>query len=158
MQENLDKLETELRRIPPSAVPQDLLARLRAAGAEPRLARGIARRPTVRWWDWVVGWRGLAWATPVAAVWLLWLAWRPAAAPGQGGLAAAHGIKADAVQVGHSLIASFDTVAQMPDGEPVRFHCRQWEDELVVHDQANGVSIMQSTPRMEVVPVRFETF
>jgi hypothetical protein len=158
MQENLDPLETELRRLPPSAVPPDLMARLRAARVEPEPARSAAAERAVRWWDWVIGWRGLAWATPVAAVWLLWLAWRPAAVPGRVILAEAHGIKADAVQVDHSLIASFDTVAQMPDGEPVRFRCREWQDDVVVHDGANGVLITQSTPRVEVVPVRFETY
>jgi hypothetical protein len=158
MQENLDKFETELRRMPPSTIPPDLLARLRAARVEPRPARWLVPQRNLRWTDWFTGWRGLAWFTPVATVLVIWLAWRPAVPPGQAEFAAAHGIKADAVQVGHSLIASFDAVAPMSDGEPVRFRCRQWQDDLVVHDEANGVFITQSTPRVEVVPVRFETY
>jgi hypothetical protein len=155
MPEELEKIETELRRLPPSGVPPDLLARLRAVGVEPEPKRtprpATPRRP--RWAGWFAGWRGLAWATPVALVCLIWLAWRPPVAP-----AATPGIKADAVQVDHSLTASFDAVAELPNGEPVRFRCRQWQDELVLHDQASGVSIRQSRPRVEVVPVRFETY
>ena len=45
MQENLDPLETELRRMPPSAVPPELMARLRAAGAEPVIGTVAALRP-----------------------------------------------------------------------------------------------------------------
>jgi hypothetical protein len=158
MQENLDKLETELRRLPPSAVPPEVLARLRTAPVAPRPTQWVAPQRTVRWWDWLAGWRGLAWAVSVATALLLWLAWRPAVLPGRASLAETRGIKADAVHVGHSLIASFDTVAQLPDGEPVRFRCRRWQDDVVVHDAANGVYITQSTPRVEVVPVRFETY
>ena len=158
MQENLDKFETELRRMQPAAVPPDLLARLRAARVEPAPVRLPAPQNNFSWTAWFAGWRGLAWATPVATVLLIWLAWGPAVAPGQAELADSHGIKANAVQVGSSLVASFDAVAQMPDGEPVRFRCRQWQDDVMVHDDANGVFITQSTPRVEVVPVRFETY
>jgi len=158
MRDDLDNFELELRRLPPSAVPQDLMARLRAAQAEPMPSRRLAPPKELRWTDWLAGWRGLAWVLPAAAAMLIWLAWHPAVGPGRAGLAEAHGIKADAVRVDHSLIASFDTVAQLPDGEPVRFRCREWHDDLVVKDEANGVFITQSTPRVEVVPVRFETY
>jgi len=159
MPEELDKFETELRRLPPSELPPDLLARLRAAGTEPTPARRPTSSPQPGWMDWFAGWRGLAWATPVALMCLIWLAWRPPVAPvAPVAPAAAPGIKVDAVQVDHSLTASFDAVAELPNGEPVRFRCRQWRDELVLHDQASGVSIRQSRPRVEVVPVRFETY
>lgn len=154
MQDELDKLEIELRRIPPATVPSNLMARLRAA----RLQAQPAEMPVVRWgfpWaEWFASWRGLAAAAPAATVLLLWLALRPAAESAEN----TSGIKANAVQVGHSLVASFDAVAQLPGGEPIRFHCRKWQDDVVVHDDANGVLITQSTPRVEVVPVRFETY
>jgi hypothetical protein len=73
-------------------------------------------------------------------------------------LAGAAGFKADNVQVDEELISSFDVVALLPGGEPVRFRCRQWRDQLVVTDKNHGVQIQQSSPRVEVVPVRFETY
>ena len=119
------------------------------------------RGKKLRWPAWLAGWRGLAWVTPVASdVADLDLAGvAPSASrPRRPNSRRRHGIKANAVQVDHSLLASFDAVAQMPDGEPVRFRCREWQDDLVVHDEANGVFIAQSTPRVEVVPVQFETY
>ena len=88
-----------------------------------------------------------------------WLATpHPAVTPDKTQLAEISGTSADAVQVGHSLLASFDEVAQLPGGEPVRFRYREWQDEVVVHDATHGVVISQTTPRIEVVPVRFETY
>lgn len=158
MQEELDKFEAGLRRMPPAAVPPDLLERLRATKVDAPVASLPAPRRALRWTDWFAGWRGLAPVAPAAAVLLLWLAFRPATESGKAEAADSPGIKANAVQVDHSLVASFDAVARMPDGMPVRFHCRKWRDDVVVHDDANGVFITQSTPRVEVVPVRFETY
>jgi hypothetical protein len=97
-------------------------------------------------------------AAPAAIVLLVWLGLQFAAGPDKIAAADAHGIKADKIQVGHSLAASFDAVAQSPGGEPVLFRCRAWQDDLMVRDNANGVWVRQSTPRIEVVPVRFETY
>jgi hypothetical protein len=73
-------------------------------------------------------------------------------------LAAAYGLKADDVQVDQELVSSFEVVATLPGGEPVRFRCRKWEDQWVITDTNRGVEIEQSSPRVEVVPVRFETY
>jgi hypothetical protein len=70
----------------------------------------------------------------------------------------AYGIKADEVQVDQELVSSYDVVAKLPTGEPVRFRCRRWKDQLVVTDKSTGMSIEQNNPRVEVVPVRFETY
>lgn len=153
MQADLEKFEADLKRMPPAAVPADLLARLRATRVPVPAAVPVPRWK-LRWAEWLAAWRGLAVVAPAATVLLLWLALRPAAGPAEN----TFGIKANAVQVDHSLVASFDAVAQLPGGEPVRFHCRKWQDDVVVHDDANGVFITQSTPRVEVVPVRFETY
>jgi hypothetical protein len=159
MQNEIDRAEEMLRRIPPAAVPPDLLARLRAAAVETPIAERRSLRRGFRWAEVFAGWRGIAAAAASAAVILLvGLAWRPAAVPDKKKLSASTGIEANAVQVGHSLVASFDTVAQLPGGEPVRFRCREWRDDVVIHDDAHGVMISQSTPRVEVVPVRFETY
>jgi hypothetical protein len=62
------------------------------------------------------------------------------------------------VQVNQELVSSFDVVAKLPTGEPVRFRCRRWKDQLVVTDKNSGIAIEESNPRVEVVPVRFETY
>lgn len=71
---------------------------------------------------------------------------------------AATGIKADALEINHTLVSSYDAVAELPDGQPVRFHCRKWNDGVLMRDAARNLIISQSVPRVEVVPVRFETY
>jgi hypothetical protein len=56
------------------------------------------------------------------------------------------------------LVAAFDAVARLPDGQPVRFRCREWSDGVVLRDSARGIVIEQRMPRLEVVPVSFETY
>lgn len=152
--EEQERLETMLRQMLPATPPSELIERLRETAVE---AQPAHRQPALRnfhWIDLFTGWRKLTVAAPVAVIILLWLAFHPE----NNNSANASGIKANAVQVDHSLVASFDTVAQLPGGEPVRFHCREWEDDVVVHDDAHGVVISKSTPRIEMVPVRFETY
>ena len=67
-------------------------------------------------------------------------------------------INSNSMEISRQLNASFDAVAQMPGGEPVRFRCREWTEEVTFNDPATGVEITQSTPRLEVVPVGFETY
>ena len=67
-------------------------------------------------------------------------------------------MKADDVHVDEELVSSYDVVAKLPGGEPVRFRCRQWRDQWSVTDTNRGVEIVQNNPRVEVVPVRFETY
>ena len=67
-------------------------------------------------------------------------------------------LKADDVEFDQQLVAAFDAVARMPDGQPVRFRCREWTDEVVLRDSARGIVVEQRTPRLEVVPVSFETY
>lgn len=162
MQEEHEQLEALLRQMPPAAPPLELIERLRAATAEaPPVKRRATSRSyrTFRWADMFAGWRGFAVAVPAAAVILLaLLALSLTTVPDKVKASDTSGIKANAVQVDHSLVASFDTVAQLPGGEPVRFRCREWQDDVVIHDDAHGVVISKSTPRVEVVPVRFETY
>jgi len=157
-----DRLEAGLRRIAPAQMPADLMLRLRAAKVAPQRTEIPAPRRSWRWTEWFAAWRGLAFAEPAVAILLVallvWRAVQPAVLPGKNDLGRTPGLQANAVHVDHSLVASFDAVAQLPGGEPVRFHCRQWQDDVVVHDDANGVTISRRTPRVEVVPVRFETY
>jgi len=65
---------------------------------------------------------------------------------------------ADDIEIDRQLVALFDAVAQLPNGQPVRFRCREWTDEVVFRDPDRGLVIESRTPRLEVIPVRFETY
>jgi hypothetical protein len=136
------------------------MARLRAAKPDPEPMQRTASRPVLARPGWL---DLLRWLVPVTAVVALGLlVWRvnyyPDASVGEKPLAAASGLIADDVQVDQELVSSFDVVAKLPGGEPVRFRCQKWRDQLVVTDTNRGVEIAQSNPRVEVVPVRFETY
>jgi hypothetical protein len=160
IEEEQERFETELQRATPASLPTDLMDRLRAAktGSQP-----IGRPEPGRisgWIGWFVWVRWVIAATPmaVAAILLVRSELRPNAGPGKISSAASATIKANAIQVDHALVSSFDAVAQLPGGEPVRFRCRKWMDDVVMRDDAHGVVISQSSPRVEVIPVRFETY
>ena len=74
------------------------------------------------------------------------------------GSASGAGFNADAVQLSQELVSDFEAVGELPSGEPVRFHCREWNDTAVFHDSRRGLVIEQKVPRLEVVPVGFETY
>jgi hypothetical protein len=156
----LEQYEAELRRTPPARLPEHFMARLRAAKPGPALARTMPVQLPAAWPVWRGVLRWLAPALAVAAAGLL--VWRTNLNPGSGAdkmpPAAARGLKADDVQVDQELVSSFDVVAKLPGGEPVRFSCRQWRDQWSVTDTNRGVEIVQDSPRVEVVPVRFETY
>jgi hypothetical protein len=66
--------------------------------------------------------------------------------------------QADDVQIAQDLVSSFDTLAKLPGGEPVRFRCRQWVDKITLSDNTHGLVYEQRTPRVEIIPVGFETY
>jgi hypothetical protein len=68
------------------------------------------------------------------------------------------GLKADKVEIDRLMVTNFDAVARLPSGEPVRFRCEQWTDKVLVRDSAAGLMLEHTTPRLEIVPVRFETY
>lgn len=111
-------------------------------------------------------WRLLRWLAPAAAVGaaaltlLFWRWSRPESGASGNALAAADKpvLKADDVEFDQQLVASFDAIARLPSGQPVRFRCREWSDEVVLRDSVRGIVIEQRTPRLEVVPVSFETY
>ena len=71
---------------------------------------------------------------------------------------AAAPLKPDSVQIGKELVSSFDAVATLPGGEPVRFRCQQWVNTVVVDDTKRGLLMQSRTPRVIVVPVGLETY
>jgi len=156
-QDEQERLEATLRQVTPAAPPDDFVARLRAVAVGPQ-SRPVMGKTVFRWAKVFQSWRAAAIVAPAAAMILLWLAFRSPTAPENAASPSSTDMKANAVQVGHLLVASFDTVAQLPGEEPVRFRCNEWEDEVVVHDDAHGVVITKSTPRVEMVPVRYEIY
>jgi len=145
-------MEAELQRLKPAKPPQDLIERMLAAAPaqpSPRPQRRTQASRTIEWW---LPW--LRWLAPVSAVGLVVFVsvyqfpWA----------IRSEALKADDVQLNRKLIGSFDAVAELPDGQPVRFRVREWSDETVFHDSARGLVVERSTPRLEVVPVAFETY
>ena len=78
--------------------------------------------------------------------------------PRSGLIAANPAMKADDVKIDQRLVSSFDAVARLPGGEPVRFRCENWMDQMVLKDSSKGWVVNNRQPRFEVVPVGFETY
>jgi hypothetical protein len=71
---------------------------------------------------------------------------------------AAPSVKADNVEIDQQWVATFDAVAHMPNGEPVRFRCSEWFDDVVLRDSTKNLLIQHRMPRIEVDQVSFETY
>ncbi len=160
---DLELFEQELRGLTPKQPPAEFMARL-AAGrplSEPAPPAEAPRRRQYSAFDWqaILRWLMPA-AALAAAIGLVWL--KPVA--DQSGLAGAlattsrPALEAGSVQIDEHLVDSFDAVGRLPSGEPVRFRYQKWMDELTVRDKSRQVVIEQRIPRVEVVPVRFETY
>jgi hypothetical protein len=157
----LQTIESELKRLKPAPVPVEL---------EHRVLRQVktvrtVRRPEPALWKQLHRWLLPLSATGVAAV--CFLIWGPdqETAPSQElpetavipSLPSTESAP-DLVEFGSELLASFDAIAELPNGVPVRFECRQYEDRVIFHHAESGVFVERSTPRLEVVPVRYETY
>lgn len=152
---DLERFEQELRNLTPASPQAEFLARLQELEPPLPTPRGQAQ------WNWTQLLRWLIPATALlAAAGLVWLKLAHHEGRGSRPLAVTvnPAIKADSVQIDEQLVGSFDAVGRLPDGEPVRFRCRQWMDNVVLRDKTRGVVIEQRTPRVEVIPVRFETY
>lgn len=158
------EFEAELRKTRLVKLPEELRSRLLAA-APPKKARSAPPWPALA----ILGWlRVLRFAVPAAAVVVVAavIVWRNASPPGPGspaakskaGLTVVPPLKADEVKIDQELVSSFDTLARLPSGEPVRFRCNQWLDEITLSNKAQGLVLQERTPRLEVVTVGFETY
>ncbi|HEY3856783.1 MAG TPA: hypothetical protein VGO67_20550 [Verrucomicrobiae bacterium] len=156
----LERFEADLRRLRPAKLPDQFAERLN--GAKPGI-EAVSRTEKVSESSRPGLWRLLWWVAPALAAVAVGLivvrhdmrreipSKKPVAA-------ASSATKPDEVQLDQELVSTFDVVAKLPGGEPVRFRCRKWNDQLVVTDTNRGIEIVQNSPRMEVVPVRFETY
>jgi len=158
------EFEAALRETRPVKLPEELRSRLLAA-APPKKARSAPPWPALA----ILGWlRVLRLALPAAAVVLIAavVVWRnaspsrpsPAGSKSTSGILAAAPLKADDVKIEHDLVSSFDTLDRLPGGEPVRFRCNQWLDEVTFSNKAQGLVLQERTPRLEIVTVGFETY
>lgn len=159
-EDNHELFEAELHKLRPAKPPEDFVARLMpvqiesCAGHESKIA-GHQASFGERWLRWIIP----AAATAAAAL-VVWGSLRAMQTPRSAPVAAVQGraLEADDVQIDRQLVASFDAVARMPDGQPVRFRCREWNDGVVLRDSKQGIVVEQSTPRWEIVPVSSETY
>lgn len=155
------ELEARLRRVQPAALPVELTRKLLAAhpASKPHRRRPVFQKsashiflPLLRWLM-----PAMAVLTVAAVVGRLTLV--KTRVPGKLTTAAQEApLKADDVQIDHELVSAFDAVAALPSGAPVRFRCRQWMDDVVLRDSARGLVVEKRTPRIEIVPVSYETY
>ncbi|HEY5914299.1 MAG TPA: hypothetical protein VJA21_27230 [Verrucomicrobiae bacterium] len=152
------EFEQDLRRVRPAAPPAGTMQRLLAARAARQSPRPSVA-PRTAFWPLLLRWLVPATAVLIAAfvVGRLYLP-RDPAPPRQNLADVAPVVTADNVELDQELVRSFDTVALLPGGEPVRFRCREWRDEVILRGKDRSVVIEQRTPRIEVIPVRFETY
>jgi hypothetical protein len=159
---DLELFESELRKLKAARPPEDFMARLADAQPLPQTDRKPYRRP-MQSDMWLLLLRWLAPIAAAAGVVAALLVWRLPSSPNRppvrsAAVPAKPALKADDVEIDQQLVAAFDAVARMPDGAPVRYRCFEWADEVALRDSARGVVVEQRTPRLEVVPVSFETY
>jgi len=155
----IDPIEADLRRHKPAEPPEALMARLKRSRSVNRQRDIVPELGFSELW-WFVS----RWLLPATAIVVVGLflgrshLHRPIPQREPELAVATPAVTADDVQIQRELVNAFDTVARLPSGEPVRFRCREWMDDVVLRDKARGVTVQQRTPRFEVVPVRFETY
>jgi hypothetical protein len=157
----LGGFETELRRMKTARPPEEFMARLTSLNPASKApcekpSRAAGRSQTGVWL--------LRWLAPVAAVLVVvWFSGQWAPPTGKNSsqpipISAQADADSDGMEVERRLVSEYDAVAQMPGGEPVRFRCREWSDEIVLRDSASGFVLERSLPHFEIVPVRLETY
>ena len=161
------EFEAELRQIKPRELPEELHACLRDLHLSVKAQAHQARSSTPASPPAFVFL--LRWLLPATALVLIsaavWHSNRPTATETSSGegrhvatVSEAPPLKPDNIEIGKELVSSFDAVATLPGGEPVRFRCQTWMDQVVVNDKSRGLFVESRTPRVVVVPVGFESY
>ena len=156
-----ERFEACLRQLKPGKLPEGLVERIQAEVTSPAPSPiTVPRAPGFL--------QILRWLIPATAVILITaVIWHRKENSSEQGLpelalqessSATASLKADNVQIGRELVSSFDAVATLPGGEPVRFRCQQWMNKVVVDDEKRGLLVESRMPRVVVVPVGFETY
>jgi hypothetical protein len=158
-----ERFEAELHALRPAKPPRTTLTRLTAelSARGERHPLPLANRKSGPGWLGLLRWLTPAAAAVAAAVVLLEKhasspQIQPQLHPRMASTRPA--LKADQVEIDRQLIANFDAIARLPSGEPMRFRCQQWIDKVSLRDSGDGLVIERTTPRIEIVPVNFETY
>ena len=175
LEPELMRFESEMSKLKAAPVPEELKSRLLAL----RPQRQPSVVPSIESASGPLAWRQfLRWLIPAAAMGIVALVvalqWHPTetlrnrvpgnlatSAPNQGsvsGVVPKQAREPEELEIGQTWVTTFDAVAELPTGEPVRFRCREWTDTTVFRDRARGLIVERSTPRLEVVPISFETY
>ena len=148
-----NRFEAELRRTRPAKLPEDYWSRLLEA-ARPTEASPVALgpAPVVMGLQRVL--RFLIPATVAASVILV--SWRVGLQPKNAVVSPA--APPDEVHIDQDLVSSFDALARLPSGKPVRLQCRRWIDCVTFSDKQHGLVVEERTPRVEVVAVGYDIY
>ena len=156
-----EQLETELQHLRLAPPPSDFLVRcgiaLESEVFHQKTPRSVQRFNFVRLLRWLAP---LTAATAIAALFLIKFS-NDSSIQSQNAvipIKPEQAMKADNVEIVEQLVATFDAVAHLPDGAPVRFRCSEWFDDVVLRDSSRGILIQHRMPRLEVEPVSFETY
>lgn len=158
-----ENFAASLRRIKPGPLPEDLRERLLAA--EPRRSATTTDAPRLgavgpglaRLWQWLIP--ATAMLLCAAAIWRAGHSSTRTRSETTTPPATTHpGLEADTVELSHEFLSSFDAVATLPSGEPVRFRCEQWQNKVTLKDREQGLLVENWSPQIVVVPVRFESY
>jgi hypothetical protein len=160
---NPEQFEAELKRLRPAQPAPEMLSRIsQELSSQPARAAGNGSTPRPLWsWSWLLRWVVPACALTALCAGFYWKHQATFLAQSPNRHLASSGrpvLKADKVEINCQWVADFDAVAKLPSGEPVRFRCEQWMDKIQWRDSAKGLVIEQTTPRLEIVPIRFETY
>lgn len=160
---NPEQFEAELRTLQPAKPTQRILNEIvltlpaRSASHEPSIGKQ-RKSPS---WSFLLRWLAPAGALAAVVGGFLLQHRSPSATSAPSGRLASSArpvLRADNVEIDRQWIADFDAIAKLPTGEPVRFRCEQWVDKVRLRDSAKGLVIEQTSPHLEIVPVRFETY
>lgn len=174
----LNQMEQELRKLTPASPPECLVTRLTSLRPEPTSSRPQGERPTPdtqptrrSWWPSILSLRPSSrtwWFAPAFGLALLTAGLFLVLGPGTRREAEApqlatsidRGSKAppEALEIDRELVASYETVAEVADRGPVRFRLDRWEDRITFRDPVRGISIERREPRVEIVPVSYESY
>ena len=169
--QELEAFEAELRNVKATPPPEALISRLLAVRPRPGPAVIDLVQSEPQGYAWVRLLRWLAPATALGMLLFITLGRHPSPPAGRSGISSQQLQTAsaslasvvqpgnpDEIEIGRKLVATFDAVAELPSGEPVRFRCQEWSDTTVFRDRARGIAIERSTPRLEIVPISFDTY
>ena len=158
-----DSFEAELRKLNPAAPPQELRSKLdslwprRSVRVDAPSSSGLRGAGVLARFWWSIA-TAAALATAIAVLYPYHSTPIQKSSGPSLTKAAQAQPKADQIEIDQQLLSVFDAIARLPTGEPVRFHCREWMDEIVLRDSSRGLVFERQMPRLEVVPVRFETY